>query len=56
MMDGFGRTMSKAVADTMTEEKQLKRFMLENETGRRHGVDVTGKRVSRSRSTAPNTS
>jgi len=43
MMDGFGRTMSKAVADTTTEEKQLKRFMLEIETGRRHSVDVTGK-------------
>jgi hypothetical protein len=43
MMDGFGRTMSKAVEDTMTGEKQLKRFMLETETGRRHGIDVTGK-------------
>jgi len=56
MMDGFGRTMSKAVRDTMTEENQLKRFMLETETGRRHSVDVTGKRFSSSRSTAPNTS
>jgi hypothetical protein len=55
-MGEFGRTMSKAVADTMTEEKQLKRFMLEIETGKRHSVDVTGKRVSSSRSTAPNTS
>jgi len=56
MMDGIGRTMSKAVADTMTEEKQLKRFMLEIETGRRHSVHVTGRRFSSSRSTAPNTS
>jgi hypothetical protein len=58
MMDGFVRTTSKAVADTVTEAEQLKRFMLEIETGRRHGADVIGygKTVSSSRSRAPNTS
>ena len=58
MMDAFERTTSKAVADTLTEEEQLKRFMLEIETGRGHGVDVMGygKTVSSSRSRAPNTS
>jgi hypothetical protein len=58
MMDEFVRTTSKAVADTVTEEEQLERFMLEIETGRRHGADVMeyGKKVSISRSRAPNTS
>jgi hypothetical protein len=56
MMDAFERTTSKAVADTLTEEEQLKRFMLEIETGRGHGVDVMGYGKTVSSSRAPNTS